>query len=129
MRAFDPLSDVNANNYLGTRSLEENLRFVGELVETPLPMPPLGEGRIRALTDGIGHAVSDAHVAKMREMLARRWEHLLGGGHRRREPSDGLSREGVVVVRLRHHRRPRPQWPFPAAVSSTTPNATNGASR
>lgn len=33
--AFDPLSDVNANNYLGTRSLEENLRFVGELVETP----------------------------------------------------------------------------------------------
>lgn len=94
VRAFDPLSDVNANNYLGTRSLEENLRFVGELVETPLPMPPLGEGRIRALTDGIGHAVSDAHVAKMREMLARRWEHLLAGGIVVESRSDGLSREG-----------------------------------
>ena len=94
VRAFDPLSDVNANNYLGTRSLEENLRFVGELVETPLPMPPLGEGRIRALTDGIGHAVSDAHVAKMREMLARRWNILLAGGTVVESRSDGLSREG-----------------------------------
>ena len=57
-------------------------------------MPPLGEGRIRALTDGIGHAVSDAHVAKMREMLARRWEHLLAGSTVVESRSDGLSREG-----------------------------------
>lgn len=108
VRAFDPLSDVNANNYLGTRSLEENLRFVGELVETPLPMPPLGEGRIRALTDGIGHAVSDAHVAKMREMLARRWEHLLAGASSSRAGRTACRGRGSRV-RLRHHRRPRPQ--------------------
>ena len=94
MRAFAPLSDVTANNSRGTRSWEENLRFGGGLVETPLPMPPLGEGRIRALTDGIGHAVSDAHVAKMREMLARRWEHLLAGGTVVESRSDGLSGEG-----------------------------------
>ena len=32
------------------------------------------------MTDDIGHAVSDAHVAKMREMLARRWGICSRGG-------------------------------------------------
>ena len=97
MRAFDPLSDVNANNYLGTRSLEENLRFVGELVETPLPMPPLGEGRIRALTDGIGHAVSDGPCCEDARDACTALGASARGGHRRREPV-GRPVEGGVVV-------------------------------
>ena len=80
VRAFDPLSDVNANNYLGTRSLEENLRFVGELAETPVAMPLLGEAQVRALTEGIEQAVSETHVAKVQDMLLQRWEHLLESG-------------------------------------------------
>lgn len=78
--AFDPLSDVNANNYLGTRSLEENLRFVGELLDTPVAMPVLGEERLLALTEGVEQAVSKTHVAKMREILRSRWEHLIENG-------------------------------------------------
>lgn len=77
---FDPLSDVNANNYLGTRSLEENLRFVGELSDTPVAMPVLGEEQVLALTEGVEQAVSKTHVAKMREILRSRWKHLIENG-------------------------------------------------
>lgn len=70
VRAFDPMSDVNANNYLGTRSLEENLkRFVpADLNVNTLP-PDCKDVLFRNL-DGV---LSDAHIEKMWEMLRKRW--------------------------------------------------------
>lgn len=71
VRAFDPLSDINANNYLGTRSLEENLkRFVpADLDVSPLPSD-CKDTLFRKL-DGV---LSDAHIEKMWEILQKRWE-------------------------------------------------------
>lgn len=69
-RAFDAMADVNANNYLGTRSLEENLvRFVSGRLE----MTPLLPAHEDALFHGLHAALGAAHIEKMWEMLQRRW--------------------------------------------------------
>ena len=71
VKDFDPLTDVIANNYLGTRSLEENLRrFVGG---------NLNVGTLKAtdkntLFSGLDGVLSHCHIKKMWEILQRRWE-------------------------------------------------------
>ncbi|MEY8460393.1 hypothetical protein AALA69_04605 [Eggerthellaceae bacterium 24-137] len=75
--AFDALEDVNANNYLGTRSLLENLQFVTDLAEGSLALPVLDAAALDRVFDQLDPAIpSAAHRAKMREMIERRW-HLL----------------------------------------------------
>lgn len=70
VQEFDAMSDVNANNYLGTRSLEENLvRFVSP----DLSVSPLSSDHKEFLFRGLGEVLSDVHIEKMWEMLQRRW--------------------------------------------------------
>ena len=70
VRNFDAMSDVNANNYLGTRSLEENLvRFVSPNMN----VAPLSPGHKEALFHGLEGVLSDVHIEKMWEMLLKRW--------------------------------------------------------
>ncbi len=72
VRGFDALADVNANNYLGTKSLSENLeRFVAGQIETP----KLTGSSFDAIFAGIERILPEAHIAKMREMLVKRWQH------------------------------------------------------
>ena len=70
VRNVDVMSDVNANNYLGTRSLEENLvRFVSP----DLSVHALLSNHKQELFSGLDAVLSDTHIEKMWEMLQRRW--------------------------------------------------------
>ena len=71
LEAFDPLTDVNANNFLGTRSLEDNLhRFVGG----GLDVKSLKATDKNILFEGLDGALSSCHIEKMWEILLKRWE-------------------------------------------------------
>lgn len=82
VRAFDPLSDVNANNYLGTRSLEENVRrFVSAEAIAHLAQPLRPEHRA-LLFVGLEEALTQAHRDKMWDIVWGRWCHLEDLCHR-----------------------------------------------
>ena len=68
---FDPFADVNANNFLGTRSLEENLRrFVGGNLDVEV----LKVTDKNTLFSGLEGVLSSYHIEKMWEILQRRWK-------------------------------------------------------
>ena len=73
VRAFDPMRDVVANNYLGTRSLEENLAFVRP---ESIGGWSLDQDDLDDITRGIDLALPPAHVKKIREIIWERWVHL-----------------------------------------------------
>lgn len=73
--AVDPLADVNANNYLGTRSLEKNLG----LIERPLGWS-LSETDVDAVLEGLDGIISDAHIGKIRDIITLRWARLAERG-------------------------------------------------
>ena len=66
---FDPLEDVAANNYLGTRSLEENLRFV----PADLALRPLEPRHRDLLFAGLEGVLPPAHQSKMWDIVWERW--------------------------------------------------------
>ena len=68
-RGFEPLRDVRANNFIGTRSLEENLRFVPSDIE----VNALSEGDRQRLLAGLGDALPDAHLEAMWNIVWNRW--------------------------------------------------------
>lgn len=67
---FDPLEDVNANNYLGTRSLEENVR---RFVPAGIDVRPLEEHHREKLLFGLEDALSSTHLSKIWDILRERW--------------------------------------------------------
>lgn len=71
LRAIDPLQDIVANNYLGTRSLEQNLiRFV----PGDLPIGRLHVVHMGAITDGLEPALDHAiDGVSSRELLDFLW--------------------------------------------------------
>ena len=70
VRDFDPLKDVRANNFIGTRSLEENLQFV----PTELMMGELGEGCEAMLLAGLDDALPVAHREAVWRIVWERWQ-------------------------------------------------------
>ena len=70
IEAFDPLADVATTNFVGSRSLEENLRTVAPVEG----IQDLDEVRIAELFDGLEGILPDAVLSKMREIIQRRWE-------------------------------------------------------
>ena len=69
---FDPLDDVNANNFVGSRSLEENLRFA---LQQPPQIASLPADWETAVLGGIDCCLPQAHCRKIRDMVEKRWEH------------------------------------------------------
>ena len=67
---FDPLADVATTNFVGSRSLEENLRTIAPVEG----IQDLDEVRIAELFDGLEGILPDAVLSKMREIIQRRWE-------------------------------------------------------
>ncbi|MBQ9953860.1 MAG: hypothetical protein IJO87_00295 [Eggerthellaceae bacterium] len=67
--AFDPLSDVNANNFIGTRSLRENLRFV----RGPLDVGSIDEGQVDSMLGDLQVVLPKAHREKIKEIILTRW--------------------------------------------------------
>ena len=69
-RSFDALKDVNANNYLGTRSLKENLlRFVSR----SLQLNTLGQEDVDDILLGMEPVLPQSHLDKIAEMIEKRW--------------------------------------------------------
>lgn len=70
VQKFDPLTDVAANNFLGTRSLEENLRrFVGGRLD----VGTFKSTDKHILFKGLEGALSHCHIEKIWEILQKRW--------------------------------------------------------
>lgn len=69
--SVDPLEDVRANNFIGTRSLEENLAFVPADVD----VRPLGEDDRGTLFAGLGDALPASHLDAMWNIIWQRWLH------------------------------------------------------
>ena len=67
--AFDPLADGAPTNFLGSRSLEENLKTV-----VPVEgVEDLDEARITELFVGLEGMLPGVALLKMREIIQRRW--------------------------------------------------------
>ncbi len=73
---FDPLADVDAHNYFGSRSLEENLR----LLPQGLFASDILQGDDDWIFAGLDDAISRIHRDKIREMIDLRWKHLVDLG-------------------------------------------------
>lgn len=69
VRAFDPPADVNANNFVGTRSLERNLEFV----PTDFTLPSLRIEDKETLLAGLDGALPLVHREKIWETIWERW--------------------------------------------------------
>lgn len=76
VNAFDPLHDVQANNYIGTRSLEQNLNFLPRHVLTGNLTAPV----LDSLFAGLEEVLPRAHRQKMREIIVARWQTLCRRG-------------------------------------------------
>lgn len=75
--AFDAAKNIWANNYLGSRSLEENLQFVAEPVfKHDSSFEEVVEGTLGDLAG----VLPKAHRDKIAEMLLLRWGHLIDLG-------------------------------------------------
>ena len=76
MRSFDSMADRSVNNYIGTRSLEENLGFVQQgALRGRIPLDDDGW-----LFRGLGEAMPDGFREKVWEIIDMRWRHLLDLG-------------------------------------------------
>ena len=68
---FDPLTDVNANNFIGSRSLEANL---GLFNVRPAVRPLMEADRTKILR-GLDGILSPTHLNKIWQMIWERWLH------------------------------------------------------
>lgn len=67
--SFDPLADVNANNYIGTRSLRENLSFIREAVS----VHSLNERAVDHILSDLTAVLPKTHLGKIKDILLARW--------------------------------------------------------
>ena len=67
---FDPMQDVRANNFIGTKSLVENLRFV----PADLDVGDLTEADRDVLLAGLDGALPQAHLDAMWSIVWQRWQ-------------------------------------------------------
>lgn len=68
---FDPLTDVNANNFIGSRSLEANLG----LFNVHPAVRPLVETDRTKILHGLDGILSPTHLNKIWQMIWERWLH------------------------------------------------------
>ena len=69
VRKFDPLQDVMANNFIGTRSLEENLKFV----PCDVQVGDLDESHRSVLFAGLDGVLPQAYFDAMWRIIWNRW--------------------------------------------------------
>ena len=68
---FNPLADVNANNFIGSRSLEANLN----LFDVHPAVQPLMETDRAKILHGLDGILSPVHLDKIWQMIWERWLH------------------------------------------------------
>ena len=79
VREFDPMQDVRANNFIGTRSLVENLQFV----PVDVVSNRLREEDRAVLFAGLKSVLPQAHLDAIWSILWQRWNYWreMGGGN------------------------------------------------
>ena len=77
VEAFDPLSNVVVNNYIGERSLFMNL----SLISQPVRVQPLRMYSLDSLFYGMKNLLPDAYIKKIKEIIWKRYEYLKRGGY------------------------------------------------
>lgn len=70
--SFDPLIDINCNNFIGTRSLKENLDFI----KGPLIINPLSAHSKSVILEGLEEVLSKTHREKIWEIITTRYDEL-----------------------------------------------------
>ncbi len=73
---FNPLKDVQTNNYIGSRSLEQNLLLINEPVQLRDFTPQEFEG----IFEGINNFLTETHISKIKEILIRRLDYVKSQG-------------------------------------------------
>ena len=71
IKTFDPMDDVPANNFLGTRSLEENLNLMSAFPD----VDPITIDSRQLLFEGLEGILPDYHMEKIWEIIWSRWKH------------------------------------------------------
>ena len=71
IKSFDPMDDVPANNFIGTRSLEHNLQLMEDI---PL-VDPITLDSKETLLEGLDDILPDYHLEKMWQIIWNRWKH------------------------------------------------------
>jgi hypothetical protein len=71
--SFDPLNDVNCNNFIGTRSLKENLNFI----QNPVAINPLKDGSKDVILEGLEGVLNKAHLEIIWEIITTRYDELM----------------------------------------------------
>lgn len=69
---FDAMRDVEANNFIGSRSLFANL----DLIKKPVKVIKLKEKDLLGLFSSLGGVLSDAHMRKIVEILVKRYNYV-----------------------------------------------------
>lgn len=77
LRAYDPMQDVVANNYVGSESLFDNLR----LIENPVLVSPLNERDRGRIFHDLSLAVSREHLDKIWQIIMHRYQYLVAQGY------------------------------------------------
>lgn len=73
---FNPLKDVQANNYIGSRSLEQNLK----LIHKPVLLKDFTNQEFEAIFEGLNNFLTETHISKIKEILTRRLEYAKSQG-------------------------------------------------
>ena len=71
IRAFDPMTDVYANNFIGSRSLQENLRLIVSYPE----VDPIDANSEKELMAGLEDALPGYHREKIWQIIYSRWKY------------------------------------------------------
>ena len=71
VEAFDVMRDVEANNFIGSRSLFDNL----ELISKPITVNKLTEEAINRAFYGLRGILTETHISKIREIIIKRYEY------------------------------------------------------
>jgi len=91
VRDFDPLKDVRANNFIGTRSLTENLRFV----PADIAIGRLDENSREQLLAGLDGVLPQAHLDAIWNIIWQRWQHWTDMQEARRTNSGASDGDGT----------------------------------
>lgn len=77
VKEFNPLRDVEVNNYMGERSLGLNL----SLISKPVVVRKLDLTSLSSLFYGMSSVLPDFYIAKIKEIICARYNYLKRGGH------------------------------------------------
>ena len=69
IKHFDPMRDVQANNFIGTYSLQNNLQYI----TAPIVVNAINDNTVNKLFYGLHDVITDVHITKIKEIIKMRY--------------------------------------------------------